>query len=95
MTSVNGDAKTREFKQMLDLTNGHNYPELLKVCEREINTTPEWLTPLLFCSLANYVLNDTDRAVSLLREFDSRTGPAYGAGVCQELSQDLHQQLSK
>jgi len=81
------------FQEMVRLNNSHQYAELLKTCLAEINSQPGWLTPRLFCSLAYLATGNTDDAKKMLKEFDSRTGPAYEVDACKQASDHLHKVL--
>lgn len=89
--STGGDAKA--FQMMVELYNSRKFPELLQDCLAQIQSTPEWLTPRLLCGLAYLGLGDRDRAATMLKEFDTRTGPAYDTDGCKQMSDFLHQQL--
>lgn len=88
---MGGDDKV--FQDMVRMNNGGQYPDLLKACLAQIESTPEWLTPRLLCGLAYLGAGDRERAAAMLREFDSRTGPAYDADGCKQMSDYLHSQL--
>jgi len=53
------------FKNMLQLQNEKNYPELVKICEHQIKETPEWLTPYLFLGTAYDNLGEKDKAIQM------------------------------
>jgi hypothetical protein len=89
--NMGGDDST--FQNMLQLNHARQYSELLKVCSAQIQSAPEWLTPRLFCGLAYLGTGDKINAKAMLAEFDSRTGPAYGADACKQMSDFLHAQL--
>jgi hypothetical protein len=81
------------FQEMVRLNNSRQYAELLKLCLAQIHSTPEWLSPRLFCGLAYLGTGDREKAKAMLMEFDSMTGPAYDADGCKEVSDFLHGQL--
>lgn len=81
------------FQEMFRLNNSGQYPELLKTCLAQIDSTPEWLTPRLFCALAYVATGDKVRAKAMMKEFDSKTGPAYDFGACHQMTVYLHNQL--
>ena len=81
------------FREMVRLNNSGQYAELLKVCLAQIGSAPEWLTPRLFCGLAYLGTGDKIKAKDMLAEFDSKTGPAYNADGCQQMSDHLHRML--
>jgi len=82
------------FHKMIELNNLHQYSELLTVCNEQLKDAPEWLTPQLFCSLANLGLGHKEEAQQALRSYDQRTGPAYeGDSRCKQVSEFLHSHL--
>lgn len=81
------------FKEMARLNNSRQYADLLKMCLSQIQSAPEWLTPRLFCGLAYLSLGDKVKAKEMLKEFESKTGPAYGAESCHQMSTYLHTAL--
>jgi len=81
------------FKEMIDLANSDKQESLLKVCLANMESKPEWLTPLLFCSLAYAQSGQIEKAKDLLARFDSRTGPAYETDACKQVSDLLHSRL--
>jgi hypothetical protein len=89
--NIGGDDKA--FQEMARLNNTKQYAELLKLCASEIQAAPEWLTPLLFCGVAYGALGDQIKAKEMLMEFDSRTGPAYEAEPCKQISTYLRSAL--
>jgi hypothetical protein len=82
------------FNEMLRLNNARQYPQLLKESLAQIDSKPEWLTPLLFAGLAYTGMGDLQKAKSMLSEFDSKTGAAYDDGACKEMSTFLHNKLN-
>lgn len=88
---VGGDSTA--FEAMLNLANSKNYSALLRACLDQIKEAPEWLSPRLLCSLAYLSLGDSANAKNMLKEFDSRTGPAYDTDGCKQLSDFLHAQI--
>jgi hypothetical protein len=89
--SMGGDDSA--FQEMARLNNSGQYPELLKVCLAQIQSTPAWLTPRLFCGLAYLGTGDKVKAKAMLTEFYSKTGPAYDVDACHQMSDYLHKEL--
>jgi hypothetical protein len=89
--SIDGDDTV--FKEMIRLNNSRQYGELLKTCSSQILLTPEWLSPRLLCGLAYLGLNDRVKAREMLKEFDSKSGPAYDAEPCHQMSTYLRATL--
>ncbi len=87
---VNFGGDDSAFKEMARLNNSGQYADLLKMCLSQIQFAPEWLTPRLFCGLAHLGLGDKIKAKELLKEFDSKTGPAYDTEPCHQISTHLH-----
>ncbi len=81
------------FQEMIRLNNSKQYADLLKTCLAQIHSAPEWLTPRLFCGLAYGGIGDKTKAKEMLREFDSKTGPAYDVDQCHQMSVYLHEAL--
>jgi len=90
---INMGGDDSDYQEMVRLNNSGQYTNLLKVCLAQIGSTPEWLTPRLFCGLAYLGTGDRMKAKDMLREFDSKTGPAYDVGGCQQMSDHLHKVL--
>lgn len=86
--SMGGDDKG--FQEMIRLNNSKQFADLLKTCISQIQSVPEWLSPRLFCGLAYLSLGDKIKAKEMLKEFDSKTGPAYDAEPCHKISTHLH-----
>lgn len=94
LSGVIGGPTVEAFQKMASLSNSHQYSELLTVCNEQIKSTPEWLTPYLFCSFAHGAMGQTDQAKEALRYYDQRTGPAYeGDERCKTMSEFLHPHL--
>ena len=81
------------FQEMVRLNNTRQYASLIKACLAQIDSSPEWLTPRLFCGLAYLGTGDKVKAKSMLDEFDSKTGPAYDTEPCQRIFNFLHDNL--
>jgi len=90
---INMGGDDSAFQEMVRLNNSRQYSELLKVCLAQIQTTPGWLTPRLFCGLAYLGTGDKVKAKAMLVEFDSKTGPAYDVDACQQMSVHLRKIL--
>jgi len=61
--SVTAGAETAVFQNMVQLKKDRNYPELVKVCLKQIADTPEWLTPYLFLGIAYTNLGQKEEAI--------------------------------
>lgn len=81
------------FQEMGRLYDSKQFPELLRLSLIQIQSKPQWLTPRLFSSLAYLNLDQKDKAKEMLREFDSRTGPAYEEEPCKQILEYLHSKL--
>ncbi len=89
-----GGTTAEAFLKMIKLNNTHQYAELLTVCNEQLKAAPAWLTPHLFCSLADLGLGHTEEAWEALRTYDQKTGPAYdGDSRCKQASEYLHSHL--
>ena len=89
--NVGGDDSA--FQEMVQLNNSKKPAELLKTCLSQIQSAPDWLTPRLFCGLAYLGLGEKAKAKEMLKEFDARTGPAYDAEPCHQMSTYLRASL--
>jgi hypothetical protein len=87
---INMGGDNSVFQEMIRLNNAGEYGDLLKMCVAQIHSTPEWLTPRLFCGLAYLETGDKMKAKDMLTEFDSKTGPAYKVDACKQISDHLH-----
>jgi hypothetical protein len=81
------------YQQLVQLYKSQHYLELVKLSLSEIESKPEWMTPRLFGSLAYLNLGEKTKAKEMLKEFDSKTGPAYSVGPCQQMADFLHSNL--
>lgn len=75
------------------MNNSRQSKDLLTKCLAQRQSAPEGLTPRLLRGLAYLGLGNKDRASAMVKEFDSRTGPAYDTGGCKQMSDYLHSQL--
>jgi hypothetical protein len=85
---------TDRFEELMHLNNTQQYQKLLSECQAQMRTTPEWLTPRLFCGLAYVAVGDKTKAKQMLDEFDSKTGPAYSEGECKRMEEYLRQRTA-
>src|SRR5258707_3323058 len=90
---INMGGDESAFQTMLFLNNSRQYADLLKACIAQVSSSPEWLTPRLFCGLAYLGTGDKARAKDMLTDFDSRTGPSYNVDACPQMSDYLHKVL--
>jgi hypothetical protein len=81
------------LQEMIRLYNSRLYSDLLKLSVSQIQSRPEWLTSRLFAGVAYLNLGDGVKAKEMLKEFDSKTGPAYDAEPCQQIAIFLHSHL--
>jgi hypothetical protein len=91
--SINMGGDDSVFRQMVDLNNTGKYADLLSLCMVQKQSTPDWLTPKLFCGMAYSALGDPAKAKADLAAFDARTGPAYSEGACKQMSDFLRAKL--
>jgi hypothetical protein len=87
--------KGNVVENMRLLFNSHKYPELLEACRNEMDTSPEWLTPYLFCGLGYLGTSDGENARKMLEHYDRHTGAAYDVGACKQMSDILHSALQR
>jgi hypothetical protein len=83
-----------EFLGMITLLEKKQYPELLTKCTANIKSTPEWLTPRLFCGLAYARLNRKVEAQAMLTEFEAKAGSTYDVPDCHDMLDVLRHWLS-
>jgi hypothetical protein len=74
-----------EFLGMISLLEKKQYPELLTKCTANIKSTPEWLTPRLFCGLAYARLDRKVEAQAMLAEFEKKAGSSYDVPDCHDM----------
>jgi hypothetical protein len=74
-----------EFLSMINLLEKKQYPELLTKCTANIKSTPEWLTPRLFCGLAYARLDRKVEAQAMLAEFEKKAGSTYDVPDCHDM----------
>jgi hypothetical protein len=96
--------KIQVFNDMMALNNAaakekdsdgktDKYSELRIKCEQEIRTTPDWLTPYLFCGLADAGIGDVTALKTRMAYYDQHTGVTYDTGECKNISEYLHNAL--
>jgi hypothetical protein len=78
------------FQKMRELFNAGKYAEVLTVCNAQIQSTPEWLTPYLFCGLGYLETGNTQKARQMMDHYDKHTGPSYDDVPCHQMSDLLH-----
>jgi len=83
------------FQRMISLANAQQFQELLGLCKAQMTEKPEWLTPDLACGVAYLGLGDKANAAIMLKDFDSRTGPAYDIDGCKQMSDFIRTALSQ
>lgn len=66
-TQVTVGSEFGVFQRMVQLEKESNWKALLELCEQQIQKTPEWLTPYLFCGVAYANLGRRDDAIAKLR----------------------------
>ncbi len=66
-TSVVAGEEVTVFQQMVALEQQKKYQELIRVCEVQIDRTPEWLTPYLFQGVAYANIGQRDKAIKRLK----------------------------
>lgn len=91
--SINVGGDDSVFKQMIELNNTGKYADLLNLCTAQKQSTPDWLTPKLFCGMAYSALGDQAKAKAELAAFDAKAGPAYSEGACKQMSDFLRNRL--
>lgn len=67
------------FNQMVQLEKSKDYPNLIKLCEQQIEKTPDWLTPYLYRGISYANIGNKDRAVTDLKHVveNAPSDPAY------------------
>lgn len=73
------------YLQMVELEESRNYTALIELCKHQIEATPDWLTPYLYCGVAYANLGNGDEAIAYLRHItESAPGdPEYA--IAEEL----------
>jgi hypothetical protein len=93
--------EVKVFKELVELNNAAfkevqatgqtaKTRTLLEKCTGQIASTPNWLAPYLFCTVANGTLGNWEKAKQQLAYYDEHTGPSYDVDGCKELSDHLH-----
>jgi len=54
------------YLKIKELRNQNRWDELIEVCEQEMKTTPEWLTPYLYAGVAYANIGSREKAIKLL-----------------------------
>jgi len=91
--TLNPGGDTSAYMEMFRLYNSRQFADLIKTCLAQIRSTPEWLTPRLFCAMAYFYTGDKAKAKEMLADFDAKTGPAYTSDGCGQMSDFLHKAL--
>lgn len=89
----NNGGDTSDYDVMINLANSELNSQLVDKCEALLQTKPEWLSPLLFCSVGYFRLGNIAKAKEALEKYDSRSGPAYDEPHCQEIVNDMRAKL--
>lgn len=89
-TAESGESEA--FRKIMSLNEARNWKALAELCETEIRTTPEWLTPYLFAGVAYANLGDLEKATERLEHFNKHANgvPDY-AGSYAESTRLLEQ----
>jgi len=66
------DGRTVAFDTIRSLNEANEWVELARVCEEEIEATPDWLTPYLFAGVAYANLGNLVNARRRLEQFSTR-----------------------
>ncbi len=82
-----------DFDAMINLANSGLNSQLVNKCEALLQTKPEWLSPLLFCSVGYFRLGNIAKAKQALERYDSQSGPAYDEPHCQAIASDMRAKL--
>ncbi|MBE9566009.1 MAG: hypothetical protein IMF16_04595, partial [Proteobacteria bacterium] len=67
-----GDGRTMAWGTIESLHDAKNWEELARVCEEEIESTADWLTPYLFAGVAYVNLDNPRNARRRLEQFSKR-----------------------
>ena len=63
--SLSNGPEVEVFKEMQRLEKQNNYAQIIIICKKQIDETPEWLTPYMYLGIAHANLGDRDRAIKL------------------------------
>lgn len=74
-TRLETGPEVRVFERMRELERTQKFTELRELAERQIQATPEWLTPYLFLGVAHANLGNKEAAIRALRHVVAN---AYG-----------------
>ena len=87
---------SKEFEAMRAINNkaaaelnranqAEQYSKLLDKCNQQIQATPEWLSPYLFCGLGYAMTGAKDKARDMLSRYEGKAGPAYNDDSCKQM----------
>ena len=84
--------ETEVFKKMNELIQNQNLKELIDVAEKQIEETPEWLTPYLYLGAAYADTGEHDKAIEKLEYVldQAPNDPAY-APKAKEIIDKINQ----
>jgi hypothetical protein len=78
-TQAGAGPEMKVFQTIIELQNAKKWTELRELCEKQIESTPKWLTPYMFSGLAFANLGQLPMAVQRLQFVVEHAGsdPAY------------------
>jgi hypothetical protein len=92
--AVTVGAETMVFRNLMDFYNAKNWQGLADTCERQIQATPNWLTPYLYSGLAYANLGNFGKAQERLEFVAQKAGadPNYSdaARVLEQIKSATH-----
>ncbi len=74
------------FLAMIAQLNNKRFQDLLQTCLSNLASTPDWLTPRLFCGLAYANLNEKEKAKTMLNQYEAKNGPSYDVPACHDMT---------
>ena len=80
--AISGD-ECEMFQELQELESEQNWPAVRDLCERQIEKTPEWLTPYLCAGVAHANLGHEKEAMRRLEHVEKFAGdnPLYAAAA--------------
>ncbi len=80
------------FQQMLELIKAKDLPNLIKLCEKQIEKTPDWFTPYLFLGVAQADMGLKDEAIKNIRHAVDNTPGDPDYAEARKILERLEQQ---
>jgi len=80
------------FQQMIEFAKAEDLPNLIKLCEKQIEKTPDWYTPYFYLGMAQADMGLKDEAIKNIRYVVDNTPEDPEYAKAREILERLEQQ---